>query len=85
MDDQPDRHTDRRDASLLSSPRGRRIIGLANIAVALVMLLLSLSLWAEGYEQAPILGVLPVWAIPAAMICLGVALMCGYGVPRHRR
>jgi hypothetical protein len=84
VDEQPDQRTERRHPSL-SSRRVRRIIGLADIAVALVMLLLSLSLRAGGYEQAAVFGVLPVWVIPAAMICLGVALVCGYGASRHQR
>ena len=65
--------------------RIQRIIGIADLALALLLLLSSLALQAAGYEQAGPFRLVPFWVVPAVMLGLGVALLRGYGVPRRRQ
>jgi hypothetical protein len=84
VDGQPDQQADRSPAWLFNA-RVQRIVGIADLTMAVMMLLASLVLQAAGYPQSGLFGIGPFWVVPAAMICLGVALLRGYGVPRHRR
>jgi len=64
--------------------RVQRVIGVADIVLALLMLASAAWLKSAGYEQAGPLGAGPFWLLPAIMIALGAALVHGVGTTRRR-
>jgi hypothetical protein len=64
-------------------PRVQRVIGVADIVMALLMLVSAAWLQSAGYPQAGPFGVGPFWLLPAVMIALGAALVRGVGTSRR--
>jgi sterol desaturase/sphingolipid hydroxylase (fatty acid hydroxylase superfamily) len=75
----------RRRTAWWQQPQLQRIVAITDIVLALMLLVMSLTLQAMGYDQSGPFGLVPFWVVPSAMICLGAALLGGYGVPRNRR
>ena len=65
-------------------PRVQRVIGVADIVLALLMLASSAWLQSAGYPQAGPFGVGPFWLLPSVMLALGAALVRGVGTSRPR-
>jgi hypothetical protein len=64
-------------------PRVQRVIGIADIVLALLMLASAAWLQLAGSPQSGPFGVGPFWLLPAVMLALGAALVRGVGTTRR--